>query len=113
MLVAIGAVQQRSRRTDFNAVAALRAIQPAAKRADDCIGAAIAGFDCFFTHPLVADARAALAQDAPLRIVRDHRRQILLGLRVLTFDESFFKIAPIKSQLLQLALTTAIAHWTI
>src|SRR5256886_2676827 len=113
MLMTISSVQQRSRRANFDAVAALRAIQPAAECADDCVGAAIAGLDRFFTHPLIAHARAALAEDATLRIVRDHRRKIALGLRVLTFDESFFKIAPIKSQLLKLALTTAIAHWTI
>src|SRR5207248_2343274 len=113
MLMTISSIQQRSRRTDFDAVAALRTIQPAAERADDRVGSAIAGLDRFFTHPLIAHARAALAQDATLRIVRDHRRKIALGLRVLSFDESFFQVAPIKSQFLKLAFTSAIANWTI
>src|ERR1043166_2032074 len=96
----ISSVEQGSRRTDFDAVAALRTIQPAAECADDRVRAAIAGFDRFFTHPLVAHARASLAQDATLRIVGDHRRQISLGLRVLSFDESFFEVAPIEGEFL-------------
>src|SRR4051794_27446677 len=103
MLMTISSVEQRSRRTNFDAVAALRTVQPASECADDRVGAAIAGFDCFFAHPLIAHARASFAQDATLRIVGDHWRQIALGLRVLSFDESLFKIAPIESQLLQLA----------
>src|SRR5437764_13011076 len=109
MLMAISSVQQRSRRTDFDAVAALRTIQPAAERADDCISATIAGFDRFFTHPFITHARAALAEDAALRIVRDHRRKIALGLRVLAFDETFFEIAPVASEFPQLAFAAAIA----
>src|SRR5437764_8115284 len=113
MLVTISPVEQRARRANFDAVAALRTIQPAAERADDRVGATIAGFDRFFTHPLVADARAALAQDATLRIVGDHGRKISFRFRVLRLDESFFQVAPIKSQLLKLAFAPAIAHWTI
>src|SRR5436190_12988519 len=97
MLVTIGAVEQRARRTNFDAVPALRTIQPTAESADYRIRAAIAGFDGFFAHPLVAHTRAALAENASLRIVSDHRRKILLRLGVLAFDEPLFQIAPIES----------------
>src|SRR5437764_12189817 len=113
MLVTISPVEQRARRANFDAVAALRTIQPAAERADDRVGATIAGFDRFFTHPLVADARAALAQDATLRIVGDHGRKISFRFRVLRLDESFFQVAPMKSELLKLAFTSTIAHRAI
>src|ERR1041384_2522188 len=113
MLMSIGSIEQRPRRTALDTVAALRTIQPAAERTDDCVGATIPGFDCFLTHPLVADACASLAQDATLRIIRHHRRQISLSLRVLPFDETLFEVAPVKSQLLQLAFTAAIADRTI
>ena len=109
----VGCVQQCAGRANLNAVTALRTIQPTAVRANHGVGAAIAGFDRFFAHPFVADARATLAENAALRIVGDHRRKISLRLGVLTFDESLFEIAPVESQLLQLALATAIADRTI
>jgi hypothetical protein len=70
----IGSVEQRSRRANLDAVAALRTIQPATERADDGVRAAIAGFDRFFAHPFIADARTTFAENASLRIVGDHRR---------------------------------------
>src|SRR5262249_39110807 len=63
MLVPVGAVKQRSRRTNLDAIAALGTVKPAAERADDCISAAITRFNCFFTHPLVAHACAAFAKN--------------------------------------------------
>src|SRR5438067_2108061 len=101
--MAISSIQQSSRRTNLNAVAALGAIQPTTVSSDDSVRTTIAGFDRIFAHPLVADARAAFAENAALRIVGDHRRKILFRLRVFAFDESFFEIAPIKCQFLQLA----------
>src|SRR5580765_6054340 len=109
----IGPVEQSSRRTNLDTVAALRTVQPATERADDGVRAAIAGFDGLFTHPFVAHARATLAENATLRIVGDHGRKILLRLRVLPFDKALFQVAPVKSQLLQLTLATPIAHRTI
>src|SRR3954462_15702880 len=99
----VGAVEQRSGRANFNAVAALRAVQPAAKGADDGIRAPIAGFDRLFAHPLITDARATLAENATLRIVSHHGREIFLRLSVLAFYEALFEIAPVESQFLQLA----------
>src|SRR5205085_12323045 len=112
-LMAIGSVKQGSRRADLDAVAALRAIQPAAESADDGVCAAIAGLDRFFTHPLIADTRATLAEDAPLRIVGDHRRKICFRLRIFAFDETLFEVAPIESQLLKFTLAAAITHRAI
>src|SRR5205085_7029173 len=100
----IGRVEQRSRRADFDAVAALRAVEPAAVSSDDGICAAPASFNSILAHPFIADARAAFTQDATLRIVRDNRREIFFGRRVLALRKSFFKAAPIESHLLQFAL---------
>ena len=109
----VRAVEQGSGGTDFDAVAALGTIQPAAISPDNRVGAPITGFDRFFAHPFIANAGATLAENAALRIVCHHRRKITFGPRVLVFDEAFFEIAPIKSQLLQLALAAAIADGTI
>src|ERR1043165_9929420 len=106
-------IEKGSRRANLDAVSALRTIQPATERADDGIGAAIAGFNSLFAHPFIADARATLAEDATLRIVSHHGRKIFLGLGVLTLDEPLFQVAPIESQFLKLAFATAIAHGTI
>src|SRR5205085_10748000 len=109
----ISSIQQRSRRTDFNTVATLRAIQPAAISPDYRVRAPIAGFDRVFAHPFVADARASLTQYAALRIVGDHRRQIFFRMVILLFREALFEIAPVKRQLLQLAFAASIAYRTI
>src|SRR5437016_12363530 len=108
----ISSIQQSSRRTNFNAIATLGAVQPAAISSDYRVRTAIAGLDCIFAHPLVADARAAFAQDATLRIVGDHRRQIFFRMVILLFREALFEIPPIESQLLQFAFAAAIAHGT-
>src|SRR5918992_293339 len=96
----IGSVQQRSCRANFNAIAALGTIQPPAVCADDCVRAAIAGFDRLLAHPLVTDARAALAENAPLGIIRHHWRKIFFGMIVLLFRESLFQVSPVESLLL-------------
>src|SRR6185437_5152391 len=57
--------------------------------------------------------RAALAENASLRIVRDHWREIALGVVVLFLGETFFEAAPVERHLLQLTLTTTIAHRAI
>ena len=111
--MAVSSIQQRPGRADFDAVTALRTIQPAPEGSNHCIRAAIAGFDCFFTHPFIADTRAALAEDAALGIVRDDRRKILLRLRVFVFYETLFEIAPVEGQLLKFAFTTSIAYRAI
>src|SRR5712692_8270386 len=102
--MSISSVKQRSGRTDFDAVTALGTIQPTTVSADHRVRPTITGFDRVFTHPLIADARATFAQNAALRIVRDHGRQIFFGLRVFLFDKTFFKVAPVEGQLLQFAL---------
>src|SRR2546429_7224525 len=113
MLMTISSIKQGACRADLDAVAALRAIQPAAERADNRVRAAIAGFDRFFAHPFVADARATLAENATLRIVGDHRRKIFLSSRILAFNKALFQIAPIESQLLQFALAAPITDGAI
>src|SRR6267142_2831907 len=73
-LMPIGSIEQRAGGADFDAVAALRTVQPAAVCADDRVGAATARFDRVLAHPLVTDARATLTKNAALRIVSDHGR---------------------------------------
>src|SRR6266567_4990234 len=109
----ISSIQQGSGRTDFNAVAALGAIQPTAIGSNYSVRATVAGFDRIFAHPFVADARASLTKYAALRIVSDHRREIFFRMIVLLLSETLFEISPIESQFLQLAFATAIAHGTI
>src|SRR5690348_1346217 len=113
MLMTVRPIEQRSRRTDFNAVAALGTIQPSAIGADDRIRTAIAGLDRLLTHPLVADTRATFAENAALRVVCDHRRKIFFRMIVFLFRESLFQVAPVKSLLLQLALSTTIANGAV
>src|SRR6266567_5476170 len=72
-LMAISTIEQCSRRTNLDTVAALGTIQPTTISSNDGVGAAIAGLDGFFTHPFIADPGAALAQNASLWIIGDHR----------------------------------------
>src|SRR5712691_8330807 len=109
----ISSVEQSPCGANFDAVAALRAIQPATISSNDGVRAAIAGFDRIFAHPFVADARATLAQDAALWIVCDHRGKIFFRMIVFLFGEAFFQIAPVERHLLQFALATAIADRAI
>src|SRR5262249_9564937 len=113
MLMPVCSVEQRSGGADFDTVATLRTVQPVAVRADDGARAAIAGFDRLLAHPFVADPGASLAENAALRIVRDHRRQIFFWVIILLLSETLFQIAPVESLLLQLALAATIAHRTI
>ena len=109
----VDAVEQRSCRTNLDAVAALRAVQPSAVSTDNCIYAAVAGFDRILAHPLIADARAAFAENAALWIVSHHGRKIFFRLCVFLFGKPFFDITPIKNDLLKFAFTTAITDRTI
>src|SRR6185369_12878728 len=111
--MAISTVEQSPGGTDFNTVAALRTIQPPAIRPDNGVRAAIAGFDGLLAHPFVADACAALTQNATLRIVRHHRRKISFRLVVLFLSKALLEIAPVKSLFLQFALAAAIADGTV
>src|SRR5450432_2011692 len=112
-LVPIGAVEQGPRRTDFDAVATLRTVQPATVSADDGIRTAPPGLDGVFTHPLVAHSSAALAKDAALRIVGNHWRKVSFRLSILAFRKALFETAPIKCHLLQFALAAPITDRTI
>src|SRR5713226_6229637 len=109
----ITSVEQSPCGADFDAVAALRAIQPATISSNDGVRAPIAGFDRIFAHPLVADARATLAEDAALRIVCDHRGKIFFRIVVFLFGKAFFQVAPVESHLLQFALAAAVADRAI
>src|SRR5437660_12697770 len=93
-------IQQSSRRADLDAVAALRAVEPAAVCADDGVRAATARLYRVLAHPLVADARAALAEYAALRVVGDHRREEFFGRVVLPLREALFDVAPVEDHLL-------------
>src|ERR1043166_8919160 len=68
-LVTIRRVEQRSGRTNLDAVAALRTIEPAEIRSDHRVRATTTGLNRFFAHPLVTDARAAFAENAALRLL--------------------------------------------
>src|SRR5678816_1201259 len=97
----IDAVKQRPSWADLDAVAALRAIQPAAVRSYHGINAAVSCLDGVFAHPFVANTRAAFAENASLRIVRYDRRKIFLGLGVFLFCKSLFHITPVKDHFLE------------
>src|SRR5687767_1759522 len=101
----VSRVEQRAGRTNLDTVSTLRTIEPSEIGADDGVRAAPTRFDCVFTHPLVADACAAFAENATLRIVCNHRREISLGVVVLLLSEPFFQAAPVKRHLLQFAFT--------
>src|SRR5436190_4165293 len=111
--VTIDAVEQRSRRANLDAVAALRAVQPSAVCSDDGADPGIAGLDGVFVHPLVADTRAAFAKNAPLRVVGDYRRKIFFGLSVLLFGKPLLDIAPVEYYFLQFTLAAAVANRAI
>src|SRR6266850_5489569 len=109
----IGSIQQGTGRTNLYAVATLGTVEPAAVGSDYGIRAAAAGFDRVFPHPFIADACAAFAEDATLRIVCHHRREVLLGIVIFLFSEPLFQAAPIKSHLLQFTFAAAIANGAI
>src|SRR3954468_14120562 len=109
----IRSVKQRSRRADFNAVAALRAVKPATIVADDSVSPTATRLDRVFTHPLIAHTRTSLAENAALRIVSYDRRQIFFGMIVLLLGEAFFESTPIEGHLLQFAFAATIANWAI
>src|SRR5688572_23790379 len=107
--MAVGGVEERARRADLDAVAALRAVEPALVRADDRVDAPAPGLDGVLAHPLVADARATLAEDAALRVVGDDGREELFGEGVLLLGEALFQPAPVEDHLLEFALAAAVA----
>src|SRR6476659_11399940 len=109
----VGAIEQSTGGTNFDAVAALRTVEPAAIGSDHSSSAAATGFDRIFAHPFVANARAAFTENAALRIVCHHRREVSFGLVILFFGETLFQSTPIKGHLLQFAFAAAIAYWTI
>src|SRR5215204_2074732 len=106
-------VEKRPRRADLDAVPALQAVEPAAVRADDGVRSAPSGLNGVLAHPLVADARAALAEDAALRVVGDDGREEFLGRVVLPLGEALFEVAPVEDHLLQLALAAAVADGAV
>src|SRR5262245_32626469 len=103
-------VEQCSSRTDLDAVAALRTIEPAKICADHGVRTTPTRFDRLFAHPFIANTRATLAENAALRIVCNHRREIFLGVIVFLFREAFFESTPVERHFLEFALTTAIAN---
>src|SRR6185295_8974025 len=100
-LVTVGAIKKSAGRTHFYAVATLRTVKPAAVRSNNRVRSASTGFDGILAHPFVADTSATLAENAALRIVGHHRRQVSLGLVILFLGEAFFESTPVKGQLLQ------------
>src|ERR1043166_1608822 len=72
-----------------------------------------AGPDGALAHPLVADARAALAEYAALRVVGDDGRQEFFGRVVLALGEALFESAPVEDHLLQFTLAAAVADGTV
>src|SRR5437762_2221589 len=111
--MAISSIEQSTGWANFDAVATLRTVEPAAVGTDNSICSASAGFNSVLAHPLIANTRASFAENAALRVVCHHGRKILFGIIVFLFGETLFESAPIKRHLLQFALTTAIADGTI
>src|SRR6267378_2399127 len=106
-------IQQRACGTDLDAVATLGAVEPTEICANDRVSPASTCLDCFFPHPFIADSRAAFTEDASLRIVSDHRREVSLGVVVFLLGEPLFHAATVECQLLQFTLAAAVTHWTI
>src|SRR5262245_299735 len=111
--VTINAIQQRPCRTNLDAVTALRAIQPAAVGADNGIDTPVARLYRVLSHPLAANACAALAQNASLRIVSHDRREIFFRLSVFLLREALLDVAPIEDHFLQLTFAAAVANRTV
>src|SRR2546428_817650 len=101
-LVTVGCVEQSAGWANFDAVATLRTVEPAAVGSNYRIGAASACFDSIFAHPFITDTRAALAENAALRIVGHHRREVFFRVVVFLFGEALFESTPVKRHLLQL-----------
>jgi len=73
-------------------------------RPDHCVRAAIAASIASSHHSTqYADARAAFAENAPLRIIGDHGREILFGPGRFSAQQTVLPNCPIKGQLLQFA----------
>ena len=111
--MAVSTVEKCAGWTNFDAVTALRAVEPSEIRADHRMCATATCFDRVLAHPLVTHAGATFAKDATLRIVRNHRREISLGVIVFLFGESFFEPAPVERHLLEFAFAAAIANRAI
>src|SRR5262245_43565796 len=109
----ISAVEQCAGRTNFNTVAALRAIEPAQISAHNRVRAATASSNGVFAHPLVAYASASLTKNAALRIVCDHRREISFSVVVLLFSKAFLEASPVEGHLLEFTFASPIADGTI
>src|SRR5688500_9291272 len=108
-LVTICRVEQCAGWADLDAVATLRTVEPAKISADHSVRATATCFDRVLAHPFVANARTPFAENATLRIIRNHRREIFLGVVIFLFGEPFFETAPVEVHLLEFTLAAAIA----
>src|SRR4030095_2674542 len=107
--MAICSVKQSAGGANLNAVSALRAVEPSHVSADDGMSTSSTGLDRIFSHPFVANSRAALTEDAALWFVRHHRRKVAFCRVVLFLGKAFFQATPIEGHLLEFTFTTAIA----
>ncbi len=113
-LIAIRAAGERAHRADIDAHAALVAFQMI-----EMIGldhrdrAAIADAQRLHAHAFVANAHAAIAQNAARLVVKHNRRPLLFVRMQLLFQEPALAHPVTERHVLQLALAALIAHRAI
>ena len=112
--IPVDAAGQRAHRADIDAGAALVALQVVALVGCDfgdrpAVDHAQRGH----AHAFVADAHAAVAQDAARRVEEHHRRELLLGRVDLLFRVAAFARAIAEGHVLQFAFAALIAHRAI
>ena len=113
-LVAVGAAGERAHRADVDAGAALVALQMVALVGRDFRNhAAVDHAQRVHAHAFVADAHAAVAQNAARRIEEHHRRKLLFVHVDLGFGEAAFARAVAEHHVLQFALAAFVAHRAI
>src|SRR5689334_9528541 len=112
--VTIRAAGERPDGTDVDARAALIAVEMiAAVRNDLCLDTAISDAQRLHPNAFVANANAAVAENAAGRIIKHDRRPLALVIMMLDFDEPALARAVAERHVLQFAFTALVAHGTI
>ena len=113
-LVAVGAAGERAHGADVDAGAALVAFQVVAMVGRDFGDhSAVDHAERIHAHAFIADAHAAVAENAARRIEEHHRRKLLFGGVDLGFGVAALAGAVAEGHVLQFALAALIAHRAI